>query len=84
MSISGTVVNGAIVPDVALGLPDGMRIRFEIEDDGPEPLTREEHLAALRESIEDMKAGRGMPLDEAMDEICRKYNLIRSNVDAAE
>lgn len=80
MSFSGTVVNGTIVPDVALGLPEGMRVRFEIEDD-PEPLTREEHLAALRESIEDMKAGRTEPMDQVLSEISIKYNLPSSRTE---
>ncbi|OWK35973.1 hypothetical protein [Fimbriiglobus ruber] len=39
------------------------------------PYDREKELAVLRESIEDMKAGRGRPLEEAMAEIAKEFNL---------
>ena len=83
MSFAGTVVNGAIVLDDSACLPDGYRVRVELEDelDGddigapPEPYDRETHLALLREGLEDVKAGRTRPFDEAMAEIALKYNL---------
>ena len=66
MSFAGTVVNGAIVLDDSACLPDGFRVRVEVEDvlDGddigapPEPYDRETHLALIREGLEDVKAGR--------------------------
>ena len=36
---------------------------------------REETLAAIREGIEDMNAGRTQPANEALREICRKLDL---------
>ena len=35
----------------------------------PDPYDPERDLAMLREAVEDMKAGRGRPFDEAMEEI---------------
>ena len=89
MSFAGTVVNGAIVLDDSACLPDGYRVRVELEDelDGddigapPEPYDRETHLALLREGLEDVKAGRGRPFDEVMAEIEQEYNLPQINQD---
>jgi hypothetical protein len=39
------------------------------------PYNREIELAILRESIEDMKAGRSRPFEEAMAEIAAKHKL---------
>jgi hypothetical protein len=39
------------------------------------PETHEESLAALRESIEDMKAGRVRPAREVLKEIALRHNL---------
>ena len=83
MSFAGTVVNGAIVLDDSACLPDGFRVRVEVEVDlhgddigaPPEPYDRETHLALLREGLEDVKAGRGRPFDEVMAEIAKEYNL---------
>jgi hypothetical protein len=50
-----------------------------IEDHPPDhpcaPYDRETELAILRASIEDMKAGRGIPLEEAMAQIAKEFNL---------
>ena len=89
MSFAGTVMNGAIVLDDSACLPDGYRVRVELEDelDGddigapPEPYDRETHLALLREGLEDVKAGRGRPFDEVMAEIAQEYNLPQINQD---
>ena len=82
MSLEGTIVNGSIVLDGAPRLPEGLRVRVEFDaEDGddigapPEPYDREEVLASLRESIEDMKAGRGRPFREVMAEIAKEFNL---------
>jgi hypothetical protein len=63
MTLQGTVINGVIVPDHATPLPEGARVRFELEEvfEYPHPMApydREKELGVLRESIEDMKAGR--------------------------
>ena len=83
MSFAGTVVNGAIVLDDSTCLPDGFRVRVEVEDDldgddigaPPEPYDRETHLALLREGLEDVKAGRTRPVAEAMEDIRKKLDL---------
>ena len=82
MTLEGTVVNGVIVLDGDPELPEGARVSVELaaEDDwddiGPPPTeTYEEHLAILRESIEDAKAGQTRPLEEAMAEIAIRHKL---------
>jgi hypothetical protein len=83
MAIAGTVVNGLIVLDGPTRLPEGARVNVELVTDDElddiemprEPYDREKTLAALRESLEDMKAGRGRPFDEVMAEIAREHNL---------
>lgn len=81
MSLEGTIVNGLVVLDGNPQLPEGARVRLEIEDEGDVDLplpteTYEEHLAILRQSIADMDAGvKGMPLDEAMAKISAEFNL---------
>jgi hypothetical protein len=80
MTLEGTVVNGVIVLDGGARLPEGERVRIEVVDDDdvappPEPYDREKELAILRESIEDMKAGRGRPAREILKELAEKYNL---------
>ena len=64
--LDGTVVNGSIVLDGGAQLPEGARIRLEVIDPDdlappPEPYDRENELAILRESLADVRAGRGMP-----------------------
>jgi hypothetical protein len=80
MALEGAVVNGVIVPDAKTQLPEGARVWFELADDDdlfppPEPYDREKELAILRESIEDMKAGRTRPFEEVMAEIAARHNL---------
>jgi hypothetical protein len=79
MTLEGTVLNGVIVLDGGARLPEGERVRVELLDDDlappPEPYDREKELAILRESIEDMKAGRGRPAREFLKELAEKYNL---------
>ncbi len=80
MTLEGTVLNGVIVLDGGARLPEGERVRVELLDDDnltppPEPYDRDKELAILRESIEDMKAGRGRPAREFLKELAEKYNL---------
>ncbi len=77
---NGVIVNGTVVLDAPVVFPEGTRVRVgpahEFEDDFPhEPHDRANELAILRESIEDMKAGRTRPFDEAMAEIAAKHSL---------
>ena len=83
MGLAGTVVNGSIVLDGGLLLPEGERVRVELERDldeddfgpPPEPYDHEKHLALLREAHEEANAGRTRPFEEVMAEIRRDYNL---------
>ena len=56
-----------------------MRVELADEDDGffptPEPYDREKELAILRESLEDVKAGRTTPARQALADLARKYGL---------
>ena len=71
----GTVKNGVIVPDTSARLPDGARVRFEVEEvvEYPHPLApynREKEVALLRDRIAEQEAGiPGIPLEEAMAQI---------------
>ena len=80
MTLEGTVINGVIVLDGGARLPESQRVRIELVDDDdlvppPEPYDREKELAILRESLEDVKAGRTRPFEEVMAEIAARYNL---------
>jgi len=80
MTLEGTVVNGLIVLDTGTQLPEGARVRVELADDDdlfppPEPYDREKELAILRESLEDVKAGRTTPARQALADLARKYQL---------
>ncbi len=83
MTLEGTVVNGQVVFGGAPKLPEGFVVRAEFIDpddeldvalDGmpvpPPTETYEEHLALLRQSVADAKAGIGlMTLEGAMAEL---------------
>lgn len=76
----GTVMNGVIVLDGGVPLPDGVRVRVEVADPDDltppsEPYDREKELAILRESIADMRAGRGVPFDEFVAKLAAECNL---------
>ena len=83
MSLAGTIVNGAIRLDGNPPLLEGVRVWVEFEDrdefdDLPPPATEtyEQHLAILRQSIAEARAGkRGMPLEEAFARIAAECNL---------
>jgi hypothetical protein len=80
MTLEGTVVNGLIVLDAGTQLPEGVRVRVELAEEEdlfppPEPYDREKELAILRESLEDVKAGRTTPARQALVDLARKYKL---------
>lgn len=85
MTHAGTVVNGVIVLDGPSRLPEGAKVRVEVMEDDADELddippppnteTYEEHLAILREAMEETKAGKGRPAREVLKEIALKYNL---------
>lgn len=82
MTHAGTVVNGVIVLDGPSRLPEGVKVRVEVVDDDaddigppPEPYDREKELALLRESLEDVKAGRTRPAREVLKEVALRHNL---------
>lgn len=64
MALEGTVVNGRVELDDPTKLADGTRVSVEPVEkfEYPHPMApydRDQEIALLRESIEDMKAGRG-------------------------
>jgi hypothetical protein len=76
----GTVVNGVIVLDGGTRLAEGARVRVALADPddlGPpaEPYDREKELAILRESLADVRAGRGTPAREFLKDLAAKHNL---------
>ena len=77
MAHEGTVVNGAIVLDGGEQLPEGARVRIELADPAPPtiPFDREQELTNLRESLADVRAGKGMPFEEFMAKIAKEYHL---------
>lgn len=82
MTLDGTVLNGVVVFDGAAKAPEGARVRvdFELEDADdigapPEPYDPERDLALLRDAVEDVKAGRTRPFDEAMAEMAARHNF---------
>ena len=89
MELEGTVIDGAVIPDSGLRLPEGARVRFELvdeddidlidatlPDDHPDATyDRVKELAILRESIAEMKAGGGRPWREVMEELSLKHGL---------
>ena len=80
MTLEGTVVNGVVVLDAGTQLPEGVRVYVELAEDDelfppPEPYDREKELAILRASLEDVKAGRGVPFEEFMAKLAVELNL---------
>jgi len=81
MALEGTVLNGVVVFDGNPQLPEGTRVRVELEEvfEYPHPLApydREREGALLRERIATMQAGeKGIPVDEAMARIAAELNL---------
>jgi hypothetical protein len=84
MALEGVVVDGKIVLDAPADLPNGTKVWIEPVDDEvyeyPHPMApydRKKEIALLRESIEELKAGRGIPLKEAIDQISAELGLPR-------
>ena len=81
MALEGTVLNGVVVLDGNPQLPDGTRVRVELEDvfEYPHPLAphdREKEEALLRERLATMQSGeKGIPVDKAMARIAAELNL---------
>jgi hypothetical protein len=80
MAFLGTVVNGVIVLEGGMRLPEGVQVQVELDDPDdleppPEPYDRETELAILRESLEDVKAGRTVPFEEFMAQLAKEYHL---------
>jgi hypothetical protein len=81
MTHEGTVVNGAVVLDDGVRLPEGARVRLKVIEKLPPdhpcaPYDRETELAILRESIASMKAGEpGIPLEQFKAEFAKEFNL---------
>jgi hypothetical protein len=78
--LEGTVVNGVIVLDGGAQLAEGARVRVALADPadlGPtaEPHDRESELAILRESLEDVRVGRGTPARDFLKELAARHNL---------
>lgn len=83
----GTIVNGVVVFDNPAKLPEGSRVRVELDEDAelwdelddvpppPETETYEERLEILRRSIAEMEAGLGRPAKEVMDEIAAEFGF---------
>jgi hypothetical protein len=84
MSWQGTVVNGAIRLDGSWSLPEGAKVWVELSDDDeldnmpppPPTETYEEHLASLRQSIAETKAGiGGVDARQFLKEMAIKHKL---------
>jgi hypothetical protein len=80
MMIEGTVVNGVIVLAGGARLPEGVRIRVELDDPDDlappiEPYDREQELAILREAQEDVRAGRDIEARQLLKELAEEHNL---------
>lgn len=79
MTITGTVVNGLIVPDKGMRLPEGTRCNIETVDehlpaDHPmAPFDVEHEVALIRKSIE--SGDRGVPHRQVFEEIYRENGL---------
>ena len=82
MSVAGIVVNGHVEFETTSTLPEGTRVRIELDSDSahdssgePEPRDRIEEIAILQASREDALAGRTKPARELLREIAIRHNL---------
>jgi hypothetical protein len=80
MSFEGTIINGVIILDGGAKLPEGTRVLVEVADPDDlappaEPYDRDKELAILRESLDDVRAGRGTPAREFLKQLATEYNL---------
>ena len=76
MPITGTVRNGRVEFDEPVTWPDGSKVTLQLDEDEvfeyPHPMApydREKEIEVLKESIEDMKAGRVRNAFEVLDEL---------------
>ena len=79
MPITGIVQNGRVEFDAPVTWPDGSRVTLALDEDEvyeyPHPMApydREKEMELLKESIEDMKAGRVRDAFEVLDELRRE------------
>ena len=80
MKLIGTIVNGQVHLDAPAELPDGTRVSLspQADFDYPHPMApydREKEAALLRESIEDMQAGRGTEAKGFLEQLARERGL---------
>ena len=81
MALAGTVVDGRVELDEPAKLPDGTRVRVDLEDDDDavpsHPAeTYEEHLAVLRQSVAEAKAGvGGVEARRFLKDLAAKYGM---------
>ena len=79
--MTGTVIDGAVIPDAGTHLPEGARVNLEIVQELPAdhpmaPYNRELEIAILKESIESVKNGEAcIPLRQAFEELSKKHGL---------
>ena len=74
MTLEGIVVNGSIVVEEGTSLPEGAKVLIDFVEAFPAdhpfaPYDRETELAILRDSIEDMEAGRGSDAREFLNQL---------------
>jgi hypothetical protein len=80
MALSGTVVNGVIILEGGARLPEGARVRVELDEleelgPPPEPYDREKELTILREALADVRAGRSVPFEAFMARLATEFQL---------
>ena len=81
MAFAGTVVDGRVELDEPAKLPNGTRVRVDLEDDDeasppPPAKTDAEHLAALRQSVAEAKAGiGGVEARQFLKDLVAKYAM---------
>ena len=81
MTMTGTVIDGAVIPDVGTHLPEGARVNLEIVYELPAdhpmaPYNRAVEMAILKESLESVKNGEVcIPLRQAFEELSKKHGL---------
>ena len=73
MTILGTIVNGQVRFDNPIDLPEGTRVKVMTEES--KPCDFEEDLEALRESLEDVKAGRYVLARDVLKDIAIRNGL---------
>jgi hypothetical protein len=80
MMVEGTVVNGVIVLEGGARLPEGARVRVELDDPDDlappaEPYNRAQELAILRAAVEDVRAGQGTEARQFLRQLAEEHNI---------